>query len=218
MFKGKIFSFLMLLVTILSACKNDQQAPVAAAEQSAAPATPAPAAINVSKESEGHVSYVAKDKITLRDGKEITLPSETDKSTSTLYFATPATTIPGKTSLSPEGQGHAARLASSLSQAGIVQAYVSGNAAMQMALGTVKDNKSELNIFKAEEAETILKTALANFGGKKVMIVADAPLLADMIGKLTGKAVPAVSATQNSDLFVAIAKAMGSAELHIVAY
>ncbi|MBI5917371.1 MAG: hypothetical protein HY842_18540 [Bacteroidetes bacterium] len=205
---AKLLIVLILLTINVLACKNEPENKVTSEPL---PTTAADSAAATGNQA----SYILKEKMMLKDGKELVFPKEKDAA-AVIFFATPGATIEGKTSLNPEGQMQAGRLTSTLAQAGIAQVYVEGNAAMQTGLGTARANECEFNLFKADEGESILKVILKNFTGKKVMVVGSPEVISGMMNLVTGKT--DLTAVTGNSMTVAIAKGLGDAEMHEVSY
>lgn len=208
MSKNTIFIAFILLITNLLSCKNEPQsvqAPTVENGQSTSP-------------NASNINLITKEKITLKDGSEIVFPKEDDKSSIVFYFTTPAQSKDTLTSLSDKGQAQANQLTSVMAKAGLTIVYIDGNAAMQTALVTARASYAELNVFKGEKADETLKLLAHNYMGKKVMVCAAAPVITEMITKLTGKPAPDVHTSPNYNLYVVIAKALGDGELKMFTY
>lgn len=205
-----VLVFTVLMVSVL-ACSNEPASTTSPEPQSASTAAAtAPQAANI-------VS-ISREKIMLKDNSEIVFPKEADKTSIVFYFATPGQSKEGATSLSVEGQAQGNRLSGTMAAAGLTVVYVEGNAAMQTALGTARANQSELNIFTEKNASETLKLLAHNYLGKKVMVVASAPILTSMMTQITGKTDISVPATPNNNLYVVTAKALGDGEVKTVTY
>ncbi len=211
-----VFFTLILLIVNVLACKNEPTAESAATPAPTNAEAPAPA--DDATTGAASFNYISKEKIVLKDGTEIIFPKEDDKSSIVVYFATPAQSREGATSLSYEGQVQGNRMAASMTQAGLAIVYIEGNAAMQTALGVAKANASEFNMFKADKAAETLKLIVHNYMGKKVLICAAAPVVTEMMNQLTGKSDANVPTTPNRNLYVVTAKAIGDGEVKTVSY
>jgi hypothetical protein len=212
MFK-KIWKLLpILLIVNLLACKNEP--PAITAE----PLKPGTEVNQAPTTGSSNINFISKEKIALNDKTEIVFPKEDDKSSIVFYFATPGETFEGKTSLSEQGQLRSQQITAAMAKAGLAIVYIDGNTSMQTALGAARANFAEFNVFKADKAAETLKLLVGNYMGKKVMVVAEAAVVTSMMAELTGKPAPAVPATPNNNLYVAIAKGIGDGEVKTLNY
>jgi hypothetical protein len=212
MFKSIQIIAAILLISNLFACKN---------ETTNVNGEPLPSGTeqptNVTGGT-GNINFISKDKIILTDNTEIVFPKETDTSSIVFYFVTPAENAEGKSALSENGLFRSQILTTVTAKAGLAMVYAEGNSALQTVTQLARANYSELNVFKAEKAEDTLKELVKKFKARKVMVCASAPVVAQMIGQLTGKPAPAVPATENNNIYVIISKGIGDGEVKIINY
>lgn len=211
----KIFA-ITFLVTSMLACANDDPA-----------RDKATAAVNEELEalngplspSIGKLAISGKEKLTLDNGKEITLPEIGDTSQVTLFILRNAENVEGKTSLSEAGLNRAGYLASLMEQVDLAQVFVEGNGAMQTGMFSAQANQAEVNLFKSEQAEAFLKMVIGNYKGKRVMIVATPQGVPAVLNALAEKIVEGKMPENEYDhLFVAKVKDIGDAEVQHLKY
>ena len=212
MFKTiKILVPILLIVSLL-ACKNDPPAITAGPTKAGDNGNQVPAT------GSGNINFISKEKIVLNDKSEIVLPKEDDKSSIVFYFLTPGETFEGKTSISEQGQLRSQQIAATMAKAGLTIVYIDGNTAMQTVTVAARANYAEFVYFKPANTVETLKTLVANYMGKKIMVCAAASVLTEMMAQLSGKAAPVIPATANNNIYVAIAKGMGEGEIKTINY
>ncbi len=211
----KIFAITVLITSML-ACANDDPA----RDEATAAVNEELAALNGPlSPSIGKLAISGKEKLTLDNGKEITLPEIGDTSQVTLFILRNAENVEGKTSLSEAGLNRAGYLASLMEQVDLAQVFVEGNGAMQTGMFSAQANQAEVNLFKSEQAEAFLKMVIGNYKGKRVMIVATPQGVPAVLNALAGKIVEGKMPENEYDhLFVAKVKTIGDAEVQHLKY
>ncbi|MEK7256237.1 MAG: hypothetical protein AAB316_15905 [Bacteroidota bacterium] len=217
---------LLFAIALIFSCKNDPAesnataAAPSADSTSAAPATQlAPGArLPVS----GKVTAINSQFVGLEGGEKVNLPAAGNDSATTIFLVRHAEIVGEKTSLSPAGQARSGYLANLMQGAGIFIIYVSDNASVQTGLASAKACQSEFSTFsisKPEDEQTFLKTALKNYPGKRVLVVSTAEVIPNLVNQLAGKTVAEpITAGEFDNLFVAIGKELGSAEVKRLKY
>jgi hypothetical protein len=208
------FTIILLTISFL-ACKNEQKQ-----EQPDTAPAPAHAVGNsaAAQLEESNISFIAKEKIVMKDATQIVFPKEGNTDSIVFFFATPGQSFEGKTSLSEQGLLQSQMLTMKMAKAGLAIAYVDGNAAMQTALGAARANYAEYFHFKKEATDETLKVLVNTYMGKKVMVCAEAPVVSSMMAQLTGKAAPTIPTAPNNKLYLAIAKGIGDGEVRELSY
>ena len=151
-----------------------------------------------------------RNKMLQLDGKEpITL--EDDEEVVTVILLRPAETMGTKSSLSREGLMRADQLARAFASCGIEQIYCEGNAAMQTAMMTSRSNASNVGLVKDDGTDQLAKTILKNWKGKRVMVIANAAMVATVLSQITGNTSFAVPENEYDNVYVLRAREMGDA-------
>ncbi len=214
--KSLIFCFAAFLSLI--SCKNDTPSTENAASPVDTLKTDSPANTNAapdnSSKAEGKVVSLQGGKLKLDNNTEIALPGSKDKTT-VIFFARHAESIPGKTSLSTEGQARSGALAMLFGNTGLARAFASDNASLQTALPPSRANGIELEIYKPDDA-TFLTKVLKDNQSKKLLIVGTPETLTGFLAKLGGL-VP-FAETEYDNLYVAFIKDAGAAEIRHFKY
>lgn len=209
-------SALILLITSFLACKNDdpsrEEAATAAAEEVAAMQAPLSDAI-------GKIAYRSGNNFTLDNNSTVSMPPLGDTSYVTFFVMRHAETMEGKTSLSDDGRARAGALAGFLEDAKLAQVYVEGNGAIQTANMAAQANQAEVNLFKPKQVEDIVKMALGNFKGKRVLMIGTAETVPQILNVIAGKIVEGKMAeNQFDDFFIAKVNKLGEAEITHLKY
>ncbi len=215
---ANLFKFFAItfLITSALACSNDDPA----RDEATAAVNEELAALNGPlSPSIGKLAISSSEKLTLDNGKEITLPEIGDTSQVTLFILRNAENVEGKTSLSEVGLNRAGYLASLMEQVGLAQVFVEGNGAMQTGMFSAQANQAEVNLFKSEQAEAYLKMVIGNYKGKRVLIVATPQGVPAVLNALAGKIVEGkMPETEYDHFYVAKVKAIGDAEVSHLRY
>ena len=233
---GKQFFLLILLTINVLACKNEpaDTSPEAQAETKADPNLMSPEALQHVRDSLAKdpttttqiaapatakpISTIGKEQILLKDATQIPLPKEGDKSSTVLFFATPAAKSPESTALSTDGLIQSTRLTRMLANVGLTVVWVEGNTGMQTGLGAAKENHAEFNLIDPKTAGETMKTIVGNYMGKKILVVASPPVLSDMLTQLAGKKVVEVPSSYAPVLYYAKVRAIGDADIMELSY
>ncbi|MCC6723236.1 MAG: hypothetical protein IT258_01910 [Saprospiraceae bacterium] len=213
MFKNIRIIAAIVLIFNLFGCKNETPSvtgePLPTGTEQAASGKPGTTNVN----------FISKEKIVFNDNSpEIVFPKETDTSSLVIYFTLPAENAEGKSALSEDGLFRSQVLTTIMAKAGLAMVYAEGNSALQTVTQLARANYSELNIFKADQAEETLKSLIKSYKARKVMVCASAPVLTQMIGQLTGKPTTGVVTAQNTNIYVIISKGIGDGEVKTINY
>ena len=131
----------------------------------------------------------------------------------TLIMAPPAKTGTKSSSLRPEGLMKSDFLANTLANAKLEYIYCSGNAAMQTAMMTSRNNACSLGLLGKQSEEEFAKFILQNYAGKKVMVVAAPSYLNTLMEVLSGNNGTTFSEAISDQIYIANVKAMGDVEI-----
>ncbi|MEO1258214.1 MAG: hypothetical protein AAFZ15_05430 [Bacteroidota bacterium] len=142
-----------------------------------------------------------QDPITLEDDPEV----------ATIILLRPAETMGTKSSLSREGLMRADFLARAFASCGIEQIYCEGNAAMQTAMMTSRSNASNVGLVKDDGTDQLAKTILKNWKGKRVMVIANAGMVTNVLSQIVGNSSLVVPENEYDNVYVLRAKEMGDA-------
>lgn len=164
------------------------------------------------------VSSINSERILMNDATQIPLPKPDDKSTITLFFATPGAKSPESTALSSEGLMQSTRLTRQMANVGLAVVWAEGNTGMQTGLGSAKENKAEFNLIEPKTAAETLKTIVHNYMGKRILIVASPQVISDLVTQLAGKKVVEVPSAYAPVLYYAKARAIGDADVMEMSY
>jgi len=220
---SKLFFVLILLTINMLACKDEPaktpQEQVAAPIQADSVGQVASATNHVPAPSTAKpINAVINGSIQLKDGTQIALPKDGDKSSIVIFFATPGAKSPEMTALSNEGVAQAGRLTRTLANAKLSVVWAEGNTGMQSALGTAKENAAEFNLLEPATFNETIKETLHNQMGKKVLFVASPAIIADLLVQLAGKQVVQVPSGYSPVLYCATVRAMGDADVLEMSY
>ncbi len=217
---NKLTLFFLLTISILS-CNpepKDNGDGDGQETQNAAQNAPEVEVIKSTTIAEGVMVGLRGNELQLDGKASIMLPEEGNDSVVTVFILRPAETMGVKTSLSARGQIRANLLARTFAKTGIDRIYCEGNAAMQTALMTSRENACDLGLVKNEGTDELSKTILKNFKGKKIMVVGSPRMMTDVLDQLAGPGKFAVSSEDLDQIYVVIAKDMGDAEVHHLRY
>jgi hypothetical protein len=211
----KILTTILLIVSFL-ACKNDDPA----RENATAAVNEEIAALNGPlSPSIGKLAIGSPEKLVLDNNKEIELPAVGDTSMLTLFILRSAESVEGKTSLSEAGLNRAGYLASFMEKIGFFQAFVEGNSAMQTGMFSAQGNQAEVNLFKAERAEELLRMIVGNYKGKRVMLIGMPQTVPALLNILAGEIVEGKMPENEYDHFYVVkVKSWGDVEITHLKY
>jgi hypothetical protein len=225
---GKYFLILILLTMNLLACKNEPAGEGAAADQpistdvqqkrDSLAGDPSQTTQVEAPASAKKISSMNSERMLLQDATEVPLPKFDDKSSITLFFATPGSKSPESTALSAEGLMQSTRLARQMASLGLSAVWVEGNTGMQTGLPVAKDNKSELNMLDPNKAGEILKTIVQDNMGKRILIIASPSVLSQLTAQVAGKKVVDVPTAYSPVLYFAKVRAIGDADFMELSY
>ena len=211
----KFLTTIFLIVNFL-ACKNDtparEEATAAVKEELAALNAPLSPSI-------GKLAIASMEKFILDNNTEIALPAVGDTSVLTFFILRNAENREGKTSLSEVGLNRAGYLASLMEKVNLAQVYAEGNGAMQTGMFSAQANQAEVNLFKGERAEELLKMVVGNFKGKRVLLIGMPQTIPNLLNLLSGKIVEGKMPENEYDHFYVVkVKRWGNAEITHLRY
>ncbi len=217
---NKLILFLLLTISVLSCNSEPKDDSVTDGQDEQADIQKVPEAevIKSPTIAEGVVVGLRGNELQLDGKASIMLPEEGNDSSVTVFILRPAETMGGKTSLSAHGQIRAGMLARTFAKTGINRIYCEGNAAMQTALMTSRENACDLGLVKNEGTDELSKTILKNFKGKKIIVVGSPRMMTDVLDQLAGPGQYAVSSDDYDQIYVVIARGLGDAEVHHLRY
>ncbi len=214
---------LLKLTTILAfllgffACGNDTNVRESATET----ANKEVAELNAPPhKAEGKIAFRSGNNLSLVNGEALKMPPGSDTSVVTIILVRHAERDSTKNAtLSMNGQARGARLAELFEGAAIEQIYVDGNPSMQTGLMTQKANLCDLGTFQPKVLDNILKVLVHSYKGKKAMIVGNKETVTQALNLLAGKIYTSKIPDEEYDnIFIAIVKKMGDAEIHHYTY
>ncbi len=210
---------ILFAISCFWACGSDTESTSTEDEQTeTTSAQPQGEVIKSPTTAEGVLVGLRGQELQLDSKSPIMLPEVGDESSVTIFVLRPAETVEGRTSISAHGQARAGLLAKTFAHTGIERIYCEGNAAMQTALMTSRENASELGLVKNEGTDELAKTILKNYRGKRVMVVGSPRMMTDLLNQLSGTADYAVSSEDYDQIYAIIAKGLGDAEIHHLRY